>query len=81
MKPDFFDDNDVLNIQGSSEDEIDGGPSIECKSRYILVFELYNEDELKKCEEFKNYNDKINYLNNLFLCDSEKATNKYHIFN
>ena len=55
MKPDFFDDNDVLNIQGSSEDEIDGGPSIECKSRYILVFELYNEDELKKCEEFNKY--------------------------
>lgn len=79
MKPDFFDDNDVLNIQGSSEDEIDGGPSIECKSRYILVFELYNEDELKKWEECEKYNDKIKYFDTLF--EFEYATNKYHIFN
>lgn len=83
MKPDFFDDNNLDEIYNpdKSENEIDDDfkPSIKCKSRYIFVFELYNEDELKKCEELKNYNDIINYLNYLF--DSEKATNKYHIFN
>lgn len=85
MKPDFFDDYNIDEIYNpdKSENKIDDDfkPSIKCKSRYIFVFELYNEDELKKCEELKNYNDKINYLDNLSLFDSEKATNKYHIFN
>ena len=52
MKPDFFDDYNPYEIDNpdKSENEIDiyFKPSIECKSRYILVFELYNEDELKK---------------------------------
>ena len=63
MKPDFFDDYNLDEIYNpdNSGNEIDDDfkPPIECKSRYILVFELYNEDELKKWEEWeecKKYN-------------------------
>ena len=84
MKPDFFDDNNLDEIcnpdKSENEIDIDFKPSIECKSRYILVFELYNEDELKRCKVFKNFNYIINNIN-FRLFDSEKATNKYHIFN
>ena len=57
MKPDFFDDYnpDEICNPDKSENEIDiyFKPSIKCKSRYILVFELYNEDELKEWEEWE----------------------------
>lgn len=83
MKPDFFDDynpDEICNPDKSeNEIDIDFKPSIECKSRYILVFELYNEDELQKWEECEKYNDKIKYFDTLF--EFEYATNKYHIFN
>ena len=86
MKPDFFDNNNLDEIYNpdNSENEIDDDfkPSIECKSRYILVLELYNEDELKKWEECEKYNDKIiKYFKNTLLFEFEYATNKYHIFN
>lgn len=86
MKPDFFDDYnlDEINNPDKSENEIDIDfkPSIECKSRYIFVFELYNEDELEKWEECEKYNDKIiKHFKNTFLFEFEYATNKYHIFN
>ena len=88
MKPDFFDDynpDEICNPDKSeNEIDIDFKPSIECKSRYILVFELYNEDELKKWEEWeecKKYNKiiKNSAFRNMF--EFEYATNKYHIFN
>ena len=86
MKPDFFDDYnpDEICYPDKSENEIDiyFKPSIKCKSRYILVFEIYNEDELQKWEECEKYNDKIiKYFNNTLLFEFEYATNKYHIFN
>lgn len=85
MKPDFFDDYNPDEIcKSENEIDIDFKPSIICKSRYILVFELYNEDELKKCEEWEEcekYNDKIKYFATLFKFEFEYATNKYHIFN
>ncbi|MFW5670624.1 MAG: hypothetical protein ACOCM4_15625, partial [Acetivibrio ethanolgignens] len=54
---------------------------IKCKSRYILVFELYNEDELKDWKKCEKYNDTIKNLATLFTFEFEYATNKYHIFN
>ena len=88
MKPDFFDDYnpDEICNPDKSENEIDiyFKPSIKCKSRYILVFELYNEDELKEWEEWEEcekYNDIIKYFATLFRFEFEYATNKYHIFN
>ena len=58
MKPDFFDNINLDEICNPDID-IDFKPSIKCKSRYILVFELYNEDELKEWEECEKYNDII----------------------
>ena len=88
MKPDFFDNINLDEIcnPDKSENEIDiyFKPSIKCKSRYILVFELYNEDELKEWEEWEEcekYNDIIKYFATLFRFEFEYATNKYHIFN
>lgn len=88
MKPDFFDDynpDEICNPDKSeNEIDIDFKPSIKCKSRYILVFELYNEDELKEWEEWEEcekYNDIIKYFATLFRFEFEYATNKYHIFN
>lgn len=83
MKPDFFDN---INLDEICNPDIDNyfKPPIICKSRYILVFELYNEDELKKWEEWeecKKYNKiiKNSAFRNMF--EFEYATNKYHIFN
>lgn len=88
MKPDFFDNINLDEIcnPDKSENEIDNyfKPPIICKSRYILVFELYNEDELKKWEEWeecKEYNKIIKNFAFGIVFEFENATNKYHICN
>ena len=81
MKPDFFDNINLDEICNPDID-IDFKPDIKCKSRYILVFELYNEDELKKWKKCEKYNDIIKKcFATLFTFEFEYATNKYHIFN
>lgn len=62
MKPDFFDDLDNYCPQDNFKDEIDTYLEHWCESRYILVIELFSEEEINRCEKCKTYNDRIGYF-------------------
>lgn len=79
MRPEFFDEIDI-DTDGPFPPDPDFDRTIECSSRYIFVFDLFSEEEIKKDKNCEVYNGRIQQIVEQMFKSSE-TTDEYLISN